>query len=153
LDNSQQKTILEYQSQLLAWNKTHNLVSKSQIKLIPDHIEDSLLIGKTLKDFIVDLGSGGGLPGIPLAIRYPNKHFCLVESNTKKSSFLLNTTSRLNLENTTVLNKRIEDIGSGRSTRRVRYCLQGSWSDRFNYIFHKKTPTTPRRQLEANENL
>ncbi len=111
MDNSQQKTILEYQSQLLAWNKTHNLVSKSQIKLIPDHIEDSLLIGKTLKDFIVDLGSGGGLPGIPLAIRYPNKHFCLVESNTKKSSFLLNTTSRLNLENTTVLNKRIEDIG------------------------------------------
>ena len=111
MDNSQQKTILEYQSQLLAWNKTHNLVSKSQIKLIPEHIEDSLLIGKTLKGFIVDLGSGGGLPGIPLAITHPNKHFCLVESNTKKSSFLLNTTSRLNLENTTVLNKRIEDIG------------------------------------------
>ena len=69
MDKSQQKTILEYQSQLLAWNNTHNLVSKSQIKLIPEHIEDSLLIGKTLKDFIIDLGSGGGLPGIPLAIR------------------------------------------------------------------------------------
>ena len=50
------------------------------------------------------------MPGIPLAIVNPNKQLYLVESNTKKSSFLLNTTSRLKLKNTIVINKRIEDI-------------------------------------------
>ena len=110
MDNTQQQTILEYQTQLLAWNKTHNLISKNQEKYISEHIEDSLLISHTLQKYVVDLGSGGGLPGIPLAIVNPNKKLYLVESNTKKSSFLLNTTSRLKLKNTTVLNKRIEDI-------------------------------------------
>ena len=110
MDNTQQQTILEYQTQLLAWNKTHNLISKNQEKYISEHIEDSLLISHTLQNHVVDLGSGGGLPGIPLAIVNPNKQLYLVESNTKKSSFLLNTTSRLKLKNTTVINKRIEDI-------------------------------------------
>ena len=110
MDNTQQQTILEYQTQLLTWNKTHNLISKNQEKYISEHIEDSLLISHTLQKYVVDLGSGGGLPGIPLAIVNPNKKLYLVESNTKKSSFLLNTTSRLKLKNTTVLNKRIEDI-------------------------------------------
>ena len=110
MDNTQQQTILEYQTQLLTWNKTHNLISKNQEKYISEHIEDSLLISHTLQKHVVDLGSGGGLPGIPLAIVNPNKKLYLVESNTKKSSFLLNTTSRLKLKNTTVLNKRIEDI-------------------------------------------
>ena len=110
MDNTQQQTILEYQTQLLAWNKTHNLISKNQEKYISEHIEDSLLISHTLQKYVVDLGSGGGLPGIPLAIVNPNKKLYLVESNTKKSSFLLNTTSRLKLKNTTVINKRIEDI-------------------------------------------
>ena len=54
------------------------------------------------------MGSGGGLPGIPLAITNPNKEFYLIESNTKKSSFLLHTTSRLGLQNTNVINQRIE---------------------------------------------
>ena len=110
MDNTQQQTILEYQTQLLTWNKTHNLISKNQEKYISEHIEDSLLISHTLQKHVVDLGSGGGLPGIPLAIVNPNKQLYLVESNTKKSSFLLNTTSRLKLKNTTVINKRIEDI-------------------------------------------
>lgn len=110
MDNTQQQTILEYQTQLLAWNKTHNLISKNQEKYISEHIEDSLLISHTLQKHVVDLGSGGGLPGIPLAIVNPNKQLYLVESNTKKSSFLLNTTSRLKLKNTIVINKRIEDI-------------------------------------------
>ena len=61
-------------------------------------------------EFVVDLGSGGGLPGIPLAIANPNKQFLLVESNTKKASFLLNTVTKLDLKNTEVINNRIENI-------------------------------------------
>lgn len=110
MDNDQQKAIIEFQSQLISWNKTHNLISKNQAKNIKEHVDDSLLVGPHLSNDIVDLGSGGGLPGIPLAIAYPEKNIYLVESNTKKSSFLLNATSRLNLENTTVINKRLEDV-------------------------------------------
>ena len=100
----------EYKTHLVAWNKTHNLISKKQAEKIDDHIEDSLIISPLLHKNIVDLGSGGGLPGIPLAITNPNKEFYLIESNTKKSSFLLHTTSRLGLENTSVINQRIEKV-------------------------------------------
>ena len=110
MDKKQKNQLLEYQSHLIAWNKTHNLISKKQEKNIAEHIEDSLLISPLLKSNIIDLGSGGGLPGIPLALTNPNKKFYLVESNTKKSAFLLNTTSKLGLNNTTVINQRIEDI-------------------------------------------
>ena len=79
----------KYKELLLKWNKTHNLISKKQAQNIEDHISDSLVISSLLKENIVDLGSGGGLPGIPLAITNPNKEFYLIESNTKKSSFLL----------------------------------------------------------------
>ena len=100
----------DYKAHLAVWNKTHNLISKKQAQNIEDHISDSLVISSLLKENIVDLGSGGGLPGIPLAITNPNKEFYLIESNTKKSSFLLHTTSRLSLENTTVINQRIEKV-------------------------------------------
>jgi 16S rRNA (guanine527-N7)-methyltransferase len=110
LGKDQINLLEEYKTHLVAWNKTHNLISKKQAEKIDDHIEDSLIISPLLHKNIVDLGSGGGLPGIPLAITNPNKEFYLIESNTKKSSFLLHTTSRLGLENTSVINQRIEKI-------------------------------------------
>ena len=108
--DKKEKQLLDYQSHLSSWNKTHNLVSKSQEENIYEHIEDSLSIGTYLGKNIIDLGSGGGLPGIPLAIMYPKKNFYLVESNTKKSAFLLNATTKLNLANTHVFNTRIENL-------------------------------------------
>ncbi len=110
MDKDQKKQILEYEARLILWNKTHNLVSKSQASNLKEHIDDSLIISPLLEDKIVDLGSGGGMPGIPLAICNPKKQFYLVESSAKKSSFLLNTVSKLNLNNVEVINKRIEDI-------------------------------------------
>ena len=110
MDKDQTNLLAEYKDHLVAWNKTHNLISKKQAQNIDDHIADSLIISPFLKKSIVDLGSGGGLPGIPLAITNPNKEFYLIESNTKKSSFLLHATSRLGLENTSVINQRIEKI-------------------------------------------
>ena len=110
MDKEQKKQILEYENHLISWNKTHNLVSKSQASNLKEHIDDSLIISPLLEDQIMDLGSGGGLPGIPLAICNPKKQFYLVESSAKKSSFLLNTISKLKLNNAQVINKRIEDI-------------------------------------------
>ena len=108
MGKGQTNLLAEYKAHLIAWNKTHNLISKKQAQKIDDHIADSLIISSLLRATIVDLGSGSGLPGIPLAITNPNKEFYLIESNTKKSSFLLHTTSLLGLENTSVINQRIE---------------------------------------------
>ena len=110
MGKDQTNLLAEYKAHLVAWNKTHNLISKKQVQKIDDHISDSLIISPLLKKTVVDLGSGGGLPGIPLAITNPNKEFFLIESNSKKSSFLLHTTSRLGLENTSVINQRIEKV-------------------------------------------
>ena len=110
MGKDQTNQLAEYKAHLIAWNKTHNLISKKQALNIESHIADSLIISSSLNKNIVDLGSGGGFPGIPLAIINPEKEFYLIESNTKKSSFLLNTTSRLGLDNTSVINKRIEKV-------------------------------------------
>ena len=100
----------KYKELLLKWNKTHSLVSKSQALNLDEHIDDALSVSCFLGEEILDLGSGGGFPGIPLAIANPNKKIHLVESNTKKSSFLLNTSNKLDLKNVKVHNSRMEDL-------------------------------------------
>ena len=100
----------KYKELLLKWNKTHNLVSKSQARNLDEHIEDSLSVSDLLGPEVLDLGSGGGFPGIPLAIKNPTKKLYLVESNAKKSAFLLNTSNQLELKNIKVYNKRIEEL-------------------------------------------
>ena len=100
----------KYKELLLKWNKTHNLVSKSQARNLDEHIEDSLSVSDLLGPEVLDLGSGGGFPGIPLAIKNPTKKFYLIESNAKKSAFLLNTSNQLELKNVKVYNKRIEEL-------------------------------------------
>ena len=83
--------IEQYIELLLSWNKTHNLISRTQTNNINKHVEDSLSVLEHVGSVLVDLGSGGGLPGIPIAIKAPKKQVILVESNSKKASFLLNT--------------------------------------------------------------
>ena len=110
MESKQKKLLEDYETFLVSWNRTHNLISKSQTTFLKEHIQDSLAISSKLQRCLVDLGSGGGLPGIPIAIANPEKTVILVESNTKKSAFLLNATGRLGLKNTQVINERIEKI-------------------------------------------
>ena len=102
--------IEQYIKLVQSWNKTHNLVSKSQSTNLNEHIQDSLSVLEHTGGVLVDLGSGGGLPGIPIAIMEPRKQVLLVESSSKKSSFLLNATNKLKLKNVDVLHSRFEDI-------------------------------------------
>ena len=95
---------------LLNWNKTHNLIAKSQAPLLNDHIQDSLTVVEHVSKNVIDLGSGGGFPGIPLALASNKKSIFLIESNTKKASFLLHAVNVLGLQNTKVFNERAEKI-------------------------------------------
>ena len=101
----QKNQLDKFEELLLSWNKTHNIISKSQTSNIKEHIEDSLSIAHLLGRNIMDLGSGGGFPGIPIAITSPEKKIFLVERKQSKAAFLLNTTIQLGLENIQVISK------------------------------------------------
>ena len=63
----------KYIELIQSWNKTHNLVSQSQEQKLGHHIEDSLSVFDGVGRVVVDLGSGGGFPGIPIGIKGPEK--------------------------------------------------------------------------------
>ena len=102
--------IKKYKDLLLQENQKQNLISRKQENNIDNHIKDCLSVSSHLSSNIMDLGTGGGLPGIPLAIEDPRKKIYLVEASQKKCSFLLHTKNLLGLENLHVINKRGEDL-------------------------------------------
>jgi 16S rRNA (guanine527-N7)-methyltransferase len=92
--NEVQQTQLDqfenYLKLLKKWNLKFNISGISDIdRMIPTHLLDSLSLWNLLSgENILDVGSGGGLPGIPLSILYPGKNFILLDSNGKKTRFL-----------------------------------------------------------------
>lgn len=102
--------LAQYIELLFQWNAVYNLTAtKTPEDFITDHILDSLVIGPFLSgDRIIDVGSGAGLPGIVLAIYYPDKQFTLLESRGKKTRFLQAVVTKLKLENITIVNQRVE---------------------------------------------
>lgn len=105
-----------YKALLTKWNSRINLVSQSTLAEIDGrHFEDCLQIATLAPQNSgswVDLGSGGGLPGLVLAISSndPTTTFALVESDQRKAAFLRSVIRETGLTNTTVLNKRIEAL-------------------------------------------
>ena len=106
-----QSKLLTYLHLLQKWNNAYNLTAITDFeKMISYHLLDSLsvvpyLTGKT----IVDVGSGAGLPGIPLAIYFPEKKFTLIDSIGKKTRFIAHAIRELNLTNVQVFNGRAEE--------------------------------------------
>ena len=117
LDEEQLGRLAQYATLLLEWNQRVNLVSrKDESNIWPAHILHSLtiLMGMNVPDHakVADLGSGGGLPGIPIAIALPTVEVVLIESIRKKCLALGDMIDRLNLNNTSVINARAEDLGA-----------------------------------------
>ena len=112
LSDDQIEKNLTYLRLLLETNQEYNLTSITDTKEATiKHLLDSLSIHKLLEgEIIADIGSGGGTPGIPLAIAFPKKMFLLVESKQKKAAFLVGATKQLKLNNVKVINKRAEDV-------------------------------------------
>ena len=118
---AEKKLVTRYLEELYRWNKKVNLTSVARDKAHAVLIEPSFAMaeffppGEALEIF--DIGSGGGLPAIPLAIRHPHHRFMLVESDRKKSIFLQHAASLLGLKNIRVLNERSEKISQDRNYR------------------------------------
>ncbi|MBV8264246.1 MAG: 16S rRNA (guanine(527)-N(7))-methyltransferase RsmG [Candidatus Eremiobacteraeota bacterium] len=106
--------LLEFGYLLLEANRITNLTGAKTIEaVIGEHILDSLapLQHISMKDPVVDVGSGGGFPGIPAAVVYPNKRFILIEPRAKRAAFLEHTIKRLDLPNVTVLKSSAQGSG------------------------------------------
>lgn len=102
----------EFLFMLRKWNKTYNLTTITTTQaMVIRHILDSLAADPFIKgDNIADIGSGAGLPGIPLAIMNPETQFFLVDNNNKKTRFLKQAIIKLQLHNAEVIHERAEDF-------------------------------------------
>lgn len=102
----------KYLNQILKWNKTRNLVSRNlRKKDLADHFLDCAVLQKHLMPgSVIDLGTGSGFPGICLGIIDPNRELTLVDSNRKKTSFLINIKNELGLNSISIKNARVEEI-------------------------------------------
>ena len=113
LEEAQLARLLGYCALLAKWNKAYALTTITEPgEMVTHHLLDSLsiahLVGSAPGSTVLDVGSGGGTPGIPLAIACPEKHFTLLDSNQKKTTFLNQAKIELGLSNVTVVAARVE---------------------------------------------
>lgn len=103
--------LIEYLELLVKWNKAYNLTAvRDPVEMISKHLLDSLAVLPYVGEGLVaDVGSGAGLPGIPLALALPETRFVLLDSNGKKTSFLIQAKRLLKLNNVEVVNQRVEE--------------------------------------------
>lgn len=113
LTETQPQSLLDYLTSLLKWNKAFNLTAiTSEQEALDLHLIDSVAISPYIEkyDSLLDVGTGGGLPGIPLAILNPDKQFSLLDTNSKKTRFLKQTVYELGLKNVEVIHSRVQDF-------------------------------------------
>lgn len=115
LSDEQIDQLMAYLALLVKWNKAYNLTAvRDPEEMVSRHLLDSLAVVPHLQgECILDVGSGAGLPGIPLAIIYPERKISLLDSNGKKSRFQLQAKMELKLDNLTVLQARVEQLQVG----------------------------------------
>ena len=110
LSEEEQEKLLTFVQLIIKWNKTHNLTAITETKaIISKHLLDSLSVSPYLYgQSILDVGTGAGLPGIPLAILNPNKAFTLLDSSQKRIAFINEVKRKLALTNVTTKHCRVE---------------------------------------------
>ena len=106
--------LLAYVALLTKWNRTYNLTAiRDPMQMVTHHVLDSLAVvpylPKEASLRLIDIGSGAGLPGIPIAVACPVWRVALLDSNRKKSAFLRQAVAELPLDNVEVVAQRAED--------------------------------------------
>ena len=102
--------LMQYHALLVKWNKAFNLTAvRSPLDMVTRHLTDSLSVLPHIDvERLIDVGSGPGLPGIPLAICRPDLSITLLDSNIKKSRFQFQAKAELGLDNVEVIHQRVE---------------------------------------------
>jgi len=110
LERDTQQRLLDYIALIDIWNRVYNLTAiREPKKMVSHHLLDSLAVAPHLHaKRLLDVGSGAGLPGIPLALASPDTHVTLLDSNHKKAAFLNQAVMELKLKNAEVCSERVE---------------------------------------------
>jgi 16S rRNA (guanine527-N7)-methyltransferase len=120
LSQQQVADLNTFLQELERWNRVHNLTSvEGEQANIDLHLIDSIAILPIMREFlssaqvqIADLGSGGGLPAIPIAIAQPDWSISLIEAVRKKTAFLQNVKGKLGLTNASIYSDRVEQVAT-----------------------------------------
>lgn len=112
LPSGAQERLLDYLALLLRWNAAYNLTAvRDPAQMVTRHLLDSLAVAPYVEGAtLADLGTGPGLPGIPLAIAAPQREVTLVDSNGKKVRFLREAVRALHLANARAVEARVEAL-------------------------------------------
>jgi 16S rRNA (guanine527-N7)-methyltransferase len=125
--------LTRYLDLLVKWNRVYNLTAiRDEARLVSHHVLDSLAVVSHLPDGnMVDVGSGAGLPGIPIAISCPGRVVTLLDSNHKKSAFLTQVIAELGLATTQVVTERVETY---RPSELFKTVISRAFSDLADFV-------------------
>ena len=123
LPESAPHKLIDYLGLLSHWNRAFNLTAiRDSDEMLSKHLLDSLAVVPYVgAGLVLDVGSGAGLPGIPLAIAMPSNRFVLIDSNGKKTRFLTQARIALGLDNIEVVNQRVEAYSPTEHDHRIYF--------------------------------
>jgi len=153
VDQQAQSLLMAYLQLLQKWNKAYNLTAIRDLEqMVIRHLLDSLSVLPFIDASpVLDVGTGAGLPGIPLAICQPQRQFILLDSNGKKTRFLTQVKIELGLENIQVVNQRVEDFKPAEMPRIITCRAFAGFKDLLVSVQHLVTSYTRVLAMKANE--
>ncbi|RBM25649.1 16S rRNA (guanine(527)-N(7))-methyltransferase RsmG [Vibrio tarriae] len=138
----QREQLVGYVQLLDKWNKAYNLTSvRDPMEMLVKHILDSLVVSPHLVgERFIDVGTGPGLPGIPLAIMHPDKEFVLLDSLGKRIRFLKQVIHYLKINNVLPVQSRVEEFDPESGFDGVLSRAFASMTDMVNWCQHLPKP-------------
>lgn len=143
---SEQLGLLEqletYVNLLIKWNKVYNLTAITAPKqIVTHHIIDSLAVAPHIKGSrLLDVGTGGGFPGIPLALLYPDRQWVLLDAVGKKTRFLVQVKAALKLDQVEIVHSRVEDFHPEQPFDAIMSRAVGKIADLLHLTEHLRAP-------------